>query len=308
MINRTEQEIMKNWKSDFSKPVVSVCTITYNHEKYIREAIDSFLMQETNFSFEIVIGEDCSSDNTRQIIENYKENYPHIIKLIVSEKNVGMQANVQNTMQACQGEYIAFCEGDDYWTDTNKLQIQKVFLESNPECVICYTSVEAFNENGIIDSYIGGAIKDLTTDELKQAAPINTLTVMFKNIIKKLPLEMLLSKHGDLFIWSILGHYGTGKYLSQIKPSRYRMHSGGVHSMISENNRYENALITYSMLFTYYKRLNETKMTNYFQKKLLEVHLRMDNSIFEILLSILKQKIRKIMYKIKNIYKNNHDR
>ena len=81
MINITEKEIMKNWKGDISNPVVSICCITYNHEKYIEETIDSFLMQETNFPFEIVLGEDCSTDNTRKIVEKYKENYPNIVKL-----------------------------------------------------------------------------------------------------------------------------------------------------------------------------------------------------------------------------------
>lgn len=124
MINKTEQEIMKNWQGDISEPVVSICCITYNHEQYISEAINSFLMQETDFPFEVVIGEDCSTDNTRKIVEKYKEMYPNIIKLIVSENNVGMQANGQRTMEACIGEYMALCEGDDYWTDKKKLQIQ----------------------------------------------------------------------------------------------------------------------------------------------------------------------------------------
>lgn len=204
MINITEKEIMKNWKGDTNNPVVSVCCITYNHEKYINEAIDSFLMQETDFPFEIVIGEDCSTDNTRKIVEKYKEMYPNIIKLIVSENNVGAQANFQRTNEACIGEYMALCEGDDYWTDKNKLQIQKDFLESNPEYIICYTDVEAFNENGIIQDYIGGATKDLTADELKKATPINTLTTMYRNIMKdKFSAEFKASKYGDLFIWSI---------------------------------------------------------------------------------------------------------
>lgn len=138
MIEKTEKEIMKNWQGDISEPVVSICCITYNHEKYIEEAIDSFLMQETNFPFEVVIGEDCSTDNTRKIVEKYKENYPNIIKLIVSENNVGMLANAQRTMEACVGEYIALCEGDDYWTDKNKLQIQIDEMKKYPKCNISF--------------------------------------------------------------------------------------------------------------------------------------------------------------------------
>jgi len=299
MINRTEQEIMQNWKGDLSKPVVSICTITYNHEKYIAESIDSFLMQETNFVFEIVIGEDCSTDRTKKIIESYILRYPNIIRIITSDTNVGMNKNFIRTIKSCVGANIALCEGDDYWTDIKKLQIQKDFLESNPEYVICYTGVEAFDENGIVKRYVGGAIKDLSQFEMKQATPINTLTVMFKNVIKEFPMEMTGSKHGDLFIWSILGHYGRGKYLSKIKPCRYRVHEGGVHSMLSEKNRYENALITYTALFAYYKRLNDSNLIKYFQQKILEVLLRMDNSVLKIFVGVMKQKVRKIMSKLK---------
>lgn len=294
MINKTEQEIMKNWQGDISEPVVSICCITYNHEQYISEAINSFLMQETDFPFEVVIGEDCSTDNTRKIVEKYKEMYPNIIKLIVSENNVGMQANGQRTMEACIGEYMALCEGDDYWTDKNKLQIQKDFLESNPEYIICYTDVEAFNENGIIQDYIGGATKDLTADELKKATPINTLTTMYRNIMKdKFSAEFKASKYGDLFIWSILGYYGKGKYLPQIKPARYRVHSGGVHSGTSQIDKYDNTLITYALLLSYHKKLGSSHIVEYFRQEILWLLLR--NNFKNFLVSFLIRVKNKIL-------------
>ena len=303
MINKTEQEIMKNWQGDISEPVVSICCITYNHEQYISEAINSFLMQETDFPFEVVIGEDCSTDNTRKIVEKYKEMYPNIIKLIVSENNVGMQANGQRTMEACIGEYMALCEGDDYWTDKNKLQIQKDFLESNPEYIICYTDVEAFNENGIIQDYIGGATKDLTADELKKATPINTLTTMYRNIMKdKFSAEFKASKYGDLFIWSILGYYGKGKYLPQIKPARYRIHSGGVHSGTSQIDKYDNTLITYALLLSYHKKLGSSHIVEYFRQEILWLLLR--NNFKSFLVSFLIRVKNKILRWLKNDRKN----
>ena len=303
MIEKTEKEIMKNWKGDISNPVVSICCITYNHEKYIEETIDSFLMQETDFPFEVVIGEDCSTDNTRKIVEKYKEMYPNIIKLIVSENNVGMQANGQRTMDACKGEYIAACEGDDYWMDAEKLQIQKDFLESNPEYIICYTDVEAFNENGIIQDYIGGATKDLTADELKKATPINTLTTMYRNIMKdKFSAEFKASKYGDLFIWSILGYYGKGKYLPQIKPARYRVHSGGVHSGASQIDKYDNTLITYALLLSYHKKLGSSHIVEYFRQEILWLLLR--NNFKSFLVSFLIRVKNKILRWLKNDRKN----
>ena len=303
MIEKTEKEIMKNWQGDISNPVVSICCITYNHEKYIEETIDSFLMQETDFPFEVVIGEDCSTDNTRKIVEKYKEMYPNIIKLIVSENNVGMQANGQRTMEACKGQYIAGCEGDDYWMDAEKLQIQKDFLESNPEYIICYTDVEAFNENGIIQDYIGGATKDLTADELKKATPINTLTTMYRNIMKdKFSAEFKASKYGDLFIWSILGYYGKGKYLPQIKPARYRVHSGGVHSGTSQIDKYDNTLITYALLLSYHKKLGSSHIVEYFRQEILWLLLR--NNFKSFLVSFLIRVKNKILRWLKNDRKN----
>lgn len=303
MINITEKEIMKNWRGNISEPVVSICCITYNHEKYIEEAIDSFLIQETNFPFEIVIGEDCSTDNTRKIVEKYREKYRNIIKLIISENNVGMQANGQRTMEACKGQYIAACEGDDYWTDKKKLQLQKDFLESNPEYVICYTDVEAFNENGVIYDYIGGAKKDLTADELKKATPINTLTTMYRNIMKdNFSIEFQASKYGDLFIWSILGYYGKGKYLSQIKPARYRVHLGGVHSGSSQIDKYDNVLITYALLLSHHKRLGSQDLVQYYKKRIICTMFTTNGFMF-IFERLMKELILKIYDKFKKIIK-----
>ena len=211
--------------------------------------------------------------------------------------------NGQRTMEACIGEYMALCEGDDYWTDKNKLQIQKDFLESNPEYIICYTDVEAFNENGIIQDYIGGATKDLTADELKKATPINTLTTMYRNIMKdKFSAEFKASKYGDLFIWSILGYYGKGKYLPQIKPARYRIHSGGVHSGTSQIDKYDNTLITYSLLFSYHKKIGSSHIVEYFRQEILWLLLR--NNFKSFLVSFIIRVKNKILRWLKNDRKN----
>jgi len=122
---------------DNNKPLVSVCMITYNHENFIKDAIEGILMQKTSFPIELIIGEDCSTDNTRKIVKDYEEKYPEIIFAQYSEKNLGMINNFLNVLQAARGKYIALCEGDDYWTDPLKLQKQVDFLEANPEYVIC---------------------------------------------------------------------------------------------------------------------------------------------------------------------------
>src|SRR5690349_16516557 len=108
---------------------VSVCMVTYNHEKFIEKAIEGVLMQETDFDVELVIGEDFSTDQTRSIIEKYQQKYPGKIIIAPSEHNLGMMKNFVNTLNTCTGEYIALCEGDDFWTDPTKLQRQVEFME-----------------------------------------------------------------------------------------------------------------------------------------------------------------------------------
>src|ERR1700739_2391661 len=114
------------------KPLISVCMITYNHEKYIAQAIESVLAQKTNFPVELVIGDDYSTDSTRKICLDYKKKHPDILKLRFPDKNMGMMPNFIANLKECDSRYIALLEGDDYWTDPYKLQKQFDFLEANP--------------------------------------------------------------------------------------------------------------------------------------------------------------------------------
>lgn len=126
--------------------LVSINCIAYNHEKYIGQAIEGFLMQKTNFDFEIIIGEDCSTDRTRDIIHSHMERNPGRITLVTSETNVGASQNSMRVFAASSGKYIALCEGDDYWTDENKLQKQIDYLESHPSCSMCFHAANGINE------------------------------------------------------------------------------------------------------------------------------------------------------------------
>lgn len=125
-----------------AEPLVSVHMITYNHAPYIAQTIEGVLQQKTNFPFELVIGEDCSTDGTREIVFEYQKKYPDIIRVITSDKNVGMKRNSYRTMKACRGKYIAFCEGDDYWHRPDKLQIQVDYLEGHGECGLLFADCD----------------------------------------------------------------------------------------------------------------------------------------------------------------------
>jgi len=136
--------------------------ITYNHETYISDAIEGVLMQKTTFPFELIIGEDCSTDNTRDICIEYQNKYPNIIKLNFPEKNMGVLHNFTNTLKSGNGKYIAFCEGDDYWIDSSKLQEQVNFLESHSDYGLVFTDVNWYyqEKNKLIKSvFKNGIIK-----------------------------------------------------------------------------------------------------------------------------------------------------
>jgi glycosyltransferase involved in cell wall biosynthesis len=128
-------------------PLVSVCVITYNHKQYIAQALDSILVQKTNFDFEIVIGEDLSTDNTLAICKDYARRYPHIIRVLDTVQNLGVVPNFVRTANACRGKYMAVLEGDDYWIDESKLQKQADVLEHDAQISLCFTGRKEYYED-----------------------------------------------------------------------------------------------------------------------------------------------------------------
>ncbi len=133
--------------------MVSVCCLAYNHGKYIRKCLDGFVMQKTNFKFEILIHDDASTDDTADIIREYELKYPEIIKPIYQTENQhskGIKVNQTYQYPRVRGKYIAWCEGDDYWIDEYKLQKQFDVMESHPECSICVHKVQVIKEDGTL--------------------------------------------------------------------------------------------------------------------------------------------------------------
>lgn len=127
---------------------VSILCLAFNHEKYIKDAIEGFLMQKTSFPIEIIINEDCSTDATADIIREYELKYPELIKPVYHKKNVysqGININAEYMLPLATGKYVALCDGDDYWTDPHKLQKQYDALEKNPECLMCLHRVRDLN-------------------------------------------------------------------------------------------------------------------------------------------------------------------
>eukprot|EP01136_Pigoraptor_vietnamica_P036997 Opistho-1_new@104331 len=134
-----------------SKISIAIWMVTYNHENYIAQAIESVMMQQTNFTYQLFIGEDCSTDKTRAICVSLKEKYPDKIELILQKENIGANKNALQVYHACfqsGAKHIAMLEGDDYWTDPLKLQKQMDWLEGNPDYVLCFHKISVLRPNG----------------------------------------------------------------------------------------------------------------------------------------------------------------
>ena len=224
---------------------VSVLMITYNHEKFIAQAIESVLAQKAYFEYELVIGEDCSTDNTRQIIIDYQEQYPDKIRLLLPERNLGMLTNFINTYRACQGEYIALLEGDDYWTSPNKLAKQVSFLDDNLDFSVC------FNDTIIVeqDSNYAPTLfphrsspESCTMQNLLANNFISTPSVMYRaGLVEEFPDWFYKQSMGDWTLHIFHAQYGKIGYIDEIM-SAYRVHSGGVWSSKSVDNKLESTI------------------------------------------------------------------
>src|SRR5215471_15174857 len=144
------------------QPTVSVAMVAYNRELFIAQAIESVLMQETTFAVELVIGEDCSTDGTKQIVQTYAAKYPNLIRALLSEKNLGVSRNYGAVWQACRGKYIAWLDADDYWRTPQKLQKQVALMQANPHYSMCGTKTQfvvgssdgAETDGGVLESAV----------------------------------------------------------------------------------------------------------------------------------------------------------
>ena len=294
---------MATWEGDVTKPVVSISCITFNHEPFIEDALEGFLMQETDFPFEILIHDDASTDKTADIIREYEVAYPTIIKPIYQTENQysqGKKPNVDFNFPRSKGEYIAYCEGDDYWTDKKKLQIQVNFLKNNLDYVLtnhpCVSiSIDLSNKN-----FPKLEEKDFSQNELKKAPAIQTRTVCFRNCISKFPPEYHVALVEDLFIWSLLGSFGKSKFIKNIDPSYYRVHGGGIFSGADDKKRWLMSLSARVALFLYYLRINDLDFARYFAKWIFPRLLTIVG-IKEFLKILIKMTLSKVKYFILNI-------
>jgi len=284
-------------------PLVSIWMITYNHEKYIAQAIESVLMQDTNFDFEIVIGEDCSTDHTRQIVKDFEKKYPEIIHAIYHEKNVGANRNAfEFTLPQCRGKYIALCEGDDFWTDPKKLQKQVDFMESNSEFTCCYHNAQIKFEGVRGKDHLFNSMyqKDtLVVQDIINGIRIPTASMLYRNEALEIPEWINQIYNGDLALRLLLASKGNIKYIDQVM-SVYRVQQGGLNSTMRRAKIQQHVviLLSYFNFFTNfkYKKHVDERIENIFEEYPLV--LLADKSRLQRIFSLLywKRRFAKIIH------------
>lgn len=227
---------------------ISVILLSFNHEKYISKAIDSILDQQFTGNWELIIGDDCSNENTKIIINKYASQYPELIKSYSNVKNLGLSKNYEKAVHIAKGKYIAYLESDDYWTDNFKLQKQYNFLEINSQFVLAFHDFVLIDEFDFIISD-----KNLTNPNLKRnrtkkdmvtGCLIHQNTLMFRNVVRKLPIGFFKAKNHDTFLIAHLAKWGEAGYV-KCKPLHYRISQDSLWSSLSKREKNFNSINTF---------------------------------------------------------------
>jgi len=211
---------------------LSVLITTYNHEEYIGRAIEGVLMQEVDFDYEIVVGEDCSTDNTRGILLEYRNKYPDRIRLLLHDHNIGPNENFLRTLKQCGGEFIALLDGDDYWTSSHKLKRQMYLLASDAAMSMCFHNVVLEEQGEFHKSFYPGNLS--RTPALQDYILYAMLSsVVFRNIFQgKSPEELLDVTCGDVILYYLLNKAGKTGYMDE-EMAVYRVHSRGIWNSLT---------------------------------------------------------------------------
>lgn len=258
---------------------LSVCMITYAHEKFIEQAILGVLSQECDFEIELIIANDCSPDKTDDVIQRIIKNHSRgkWIKYFQNPENLGMMANSKMVLQECKGKYIAVCEGDDYWTNPNKLQKQVSFLEANPKYILTFHNAQVINNLNntkrlFVESY---SKTDYDVEDIFESWLIPTASMVFRNCLKdNFPSFFLKSTHGDLALQVYLFEFGKF-FAHQEIMSVYRISENSVtvtsFSSIEHNNNHIKQLKLMNIFFLF-------KYTNLIEKRIFLYYLRNANT------------------------------
>jgi glycosyltransferase involved in cell wall biosynthesis len=241
-------------------PVLSICCAAYNHAAFIRDCLDGFLMQQTTFPVEILIHDDASTDRTAEVIREYEARYPQLVMPVYEKENQYSKGTGDLfSLKRARGQYIAVCEGDDYWTDPLKLQKQVDFLDRNPDYVVCYHDAKIVDPSGnvVAASKLPPECKrDFSSEELMKGAWMLNLSRVFRRVPviteKETPVRQRIVLNGDMLFTARLGKHGKGKYLGDIAPAVYRLHSGSIWSSLDKDSQNIENFTSFVHMYLYH--------------------------------------------------------
>jgi hypothetical protein len=238
---------------DARPPVVSVVLRTYDHARFVAQAIESVLIQETAFPFELVIGEDCSADGTREIVAAYAERHPQVVRTVLPERNIGHGAIFKRALEATRGSFIAYLDGDDYWTSATKLQRQVDFLEANLDCQSCFHDVSlVYGDQGAPSGAVSPGLSEdrFSLEEILLDCFVPAPAVVFRRAVaERLPDWAFDVVWIDWLIHICAATLGPIGYIPATLGA-YRVHSGGMFSALDRVSQVEED-------FPFYERLLE---------------------------------------------------
>jgi len=244
-------------------PAVSVCIITYNQAAYIRQAVESAIAQKTSFDYEIVVGDDQSTDATPTILGELERAHGPKLRVFRRDANLGVTRNLAETLQACRARYVALLEGDDYWTDPRKLQLQHDFLESHADHAIVFHRVEVRGADGSLRRLLPArrvAKRARMTDLLERGNFIPTVSVMYRHQIREFPAWFYSLRIGDLPLNVMQAQLGDIGFIDRVM-AVYRLHEGGTFSTIGNAQRVEQVVKMYTHLNDHLERRYDRLIT-----------------------------------------------
>jgi len=251
---------------------VSVLVLAYNHERFVAQTLDSVLMQQVGFDWEVVVGEDCSMDGTAAIVRRYADRHPDRIRVLPRERNLGMHRNFADAWAACRGQYVAILEADDYWTSPTKLSRQAEFLDARPDYTECFTDVEVFHEDGSHPRRRLRPPAERDTWRLLDVLEWNFVpqcSVMFRRgVVAEWPAWFYGIPLPDWSLHLLHAERGPIGYIPEVTAA-YRLHPGGIHSGQSEIAKTEAVAAVYRAInahlgFTYDRAIRTRIARNWF--------------------------------------------
>lgn len=242
-----------------SRPLVDIIMPTYNHERYIAQAVESVLAQECDFAYRLVIADDCSDDSTPDIVRSYAAKHPERIEAHLFSPRVGAfhrdRVSVR-VLRECEARYVALLEGDDYWTDPRKLQKQVDYLDGHPGCSVVYHDAIMFYDDGSESPRrlcAPGQKRVASLEDIVAANFLIPCTALFRNVLGELPEEFYAVRNADWFLYVLLAEHGTLDYIDEVMAA-YRVHRRGVWSSLNYIEQLRAHINTYEMIDSYLGR------------------------------------------------------